>query len=144
MLRRSSGASPSGHHGSGFSSGVTSLARYEPSLKRKRFAGPSVSPRALQGAWRSPATRERAGARSVRARPPRGGGGRQAASGGSHGFSNSSAISSVNDTIGAHDGAVMAIVKASLTPITTPATSGPSALPRPPIITAAKTTPIQA
>ena len=53
-------------------------------------------------------------------------------------------ISSVNETIGAHDGAVTAIVTASLTPITMPATSGPSALPRPPSITAAKTTPIQA
>ena len=38
-------------------------------------------------------------------------------------------ISSVNETIGAHDGAVTAIVTASLTPITMPAISGPSALP---------------
>ena len=40
-------------------------------------------------------------------------------------------ISSVNDTIGAHDGAVTAIVIASLTPISVPATSGPSARPSP-------------
>ena len=31
----------------------------------------------------------------------------------------------MNETIGAHDGAVTAIVTASLTPITMPATSGP-------------------
>ena len=53
-------------------------------------------------------------------------------------------ISNVNETIGAHDGAVTAIVIASLTPITVPATNGPSALPRPPSITAANTTPIHA
>src|SRR5450631_3564053 len=53
-------------------------------------------------------------------------------------------ISSVNDTIGAHDGAVTAIVIASLTPISVPAISGPSARPRPPSITAANTTPIHA
>ena len=52
--------------------------------------------------------------------------------------------SSENDTSGAQDGAVIAIVSASATPMTMPATSGPSALPSPPIITAAKTTPIQA
>ena len=54
------------------------------------------------------------------------------------------AINSVNDTSGAQDGAVTAIVTASLTPITTPAISGASARPRPPSMTAAKTTPIQA
>ncbi len=53
-------------------------------------------------------------------------------------------ISSVNETIGAHDGAVTAMVTASLTPITMPATSGPSALPSPPSITAANTTPTHA
>jgi hypothetical protein len=53
-------------------------------------------------------------------------------------------MSSVKETIGAHDGAVTAIVTASLTPISRPATSGPIALPSPPSITAAKTTPIQA
>ena len=61
------------------------------------------------------------------------------------GRSNSSAISSVNDTIGAHDGAVTAIVNASLTPITTPATSGPQRAARGrPSSPRAKTTPIQA
>ena len=53
-------------------------------------------------------------------------------------------MSSVNETIGAHDGAVTAIVTASLTPISAPASSGASARPRPPSITAAKTTPIHA
>src|SRR5664279_3471496 len=53
-------------------------------------------------------------------------------------------MSSVNETIGAHDGAVTAIVIASLTPITVPAMRGARARPRPPSITAAKTTPIQA
>ena len=53
-------------------------------------------------------------------------------------------MSSVNDTSGAHDGAVTAIVTASLTPITMPASSGASARPRPPSITAANTTPTQA
>src|SRR5690242_21178014 len=48
------------------------------------------------------------------------------------GRNSSSAISSVNDTIGAHDGEANAIVRASLTPMTTPAASGPSAEPRPP------------
>ncbi len=56
----------------------------------------------------------------------------------------SSAISSVNETIGAHDGEANAIVTASLTPITTPAASGPSAEPSPPSITAANTTPTHA
>ena len=60
------------------------------------------------------------------------------------GRSSSSAISSENDTSGAHDGEVNAIVIASLTPMTMPATSGPSALPSPPSITAANTTPTQA
>ena len=50
----------------------------------------------------------------------------------------------MNETIGAHDGAVIAIVSASLTPMTMPATSGPTGLPSPPIITAANTTPTQA
>ena len=36
------------------------------------------------------------------------------------------------------------MVSASVTPITTPATSGPSGFPSPPSSTAAKTTPIQA
>ncbi len=54
------------------------------------------------------------------------------------------AISSANDTSGAHEGAVTAMVSASLTPITMPASSGASARPSPPSITAAKTTPIQA
>src|SRR6185369_16471185 len=53
-------------------------------------------------------------------------------------------ISSENETRGAQVGAVSAIVRASLTPMATPATSGPSARPRPPIITAANTTPIHA
>src|SRR5436305_5559038 len=43
------------------------------------------------------------------------------------------AMSNVNDTSGAQVGAVTAIVTASVTPISTPARSGPSALPRPPI-----------
>ncbi len=60
------------------------------------------------------------------------------------GRSSSITISSEKETIGAHDGAVTAIVTASLTPISAPATSGPSALPRPPSITAANTTPTQA
>ena len=50
----------------------------------------------------------------------------------------------MNETIGAHDGAVTAIVTASLTPISVPAISGAIARPRPPSITAANTTPIQA
>ena len=41
----------------------------------------------------------------------------------------STAISSENETSGAHDGAVSVIVTASLTPIAIPATSGPIALP---------------
>ena len=53
-------------------------------------------------------------------------------------------ISSEKDTMGAHDGDATAMVIASLTPITTPATNGPSALPSPPSITAANTTPTQA
>src|SRR3954470_21452268 len=56
----------------------------------------------------------------------------------------SSAMSSVNDTSGAHAGAISAMVSASLTPMMMPAKSGPSGLPRPPIMTAANTTPIQA
>ena len=52
-----------------------------------------------------------------------------------------SAINSENDTSGAHDGAVTAIVSASLTPMMTPATNGPSGRPMPPIITTANTTP---
>jgi len=55
-----------------------------------------------------------------------------------------SRISSVNETTGAHAGAVTAIVIASLTPITMPAASGPSARPGPPIMTTAKITPIHA
>ena len=51
---------------------------------------------------------------------------------------------SENETSGAHVGAVTAIVTASLTPMRNPARSGPIALPRPPIITAANTTPIHA
>jgi hypothetical protein len=51
-------------------------------------------------------------------------------------------MSKVNDTRGAHAGAVRAMVRASLTPITMPAHSGPSGLPSPPMITAAKTTPM--
>src|SRR5437868_6945599 len=51
---------------------------------------------------------------------------------------------SENETSGAQEGAVSAIVIASLTPMTMPAMSGPSALPRPPSITTAKTTPAQA
>jgi hypothetical protein len=47
----------------------------------------------------------------------------------------------VNDTSGAHEGEVTAIVTASLTPTTMPATSGPIALPSPPSMTTAKTTP---
>ena len=43
---------------------------------------------------------------------------------------------------GAHDGAVIAMVTDSLTPMTMPAMSGPSARPNPPSITAANTTPI--
>src|SRR5438094_1831797 len=54
------------------------------------------------------------------------------------------AMSSVNETSGAQVGAVTAMVSASLTPIRSPASSGPSALPRPPIMTPAKTTPIHA
>ena len=54
------------------------------------------------------------------------------------------AISRENETSGAQAGAATAMVRPSLTPITTPATSGPSGLPRPPIITTAKTTPTQA
>src|SRR5436190_12223231 len=54
------------------------------------------------------------------------------------------AMSSVNDTSGAQVGAVTAMVSASLTPMRTPASSGPIALPRPPIITPANTTPLQA
>ena len=53
-------------------------------------------------------------------------------------------MSSENETSGAHDGDVSAIVTDSLTPMTMPATSGPSGRPSPPIITAAKTTPIHA
>ena len=48
---------------------------------------------------------------------------------------------SENETSGAHDGAVSAIVSASLTPMTMPAIRGPSGLPTPPSITAANTTP---
>ena len=54
------------------------------------------------------------------------------------------AIKSENDTSGAHVGAVTAIVSASLTPMRIPAASGPMALPSPPIMTAANTTPIHA
>ena len=50
----------------------------------------------------------------------------------------------MKDTSGAHEGEVTAMVTASLTPIRMPATSGPSALPSPPSITAANTTPTQA
>ena len=46
-------------------------------------------------------------------------------------------ISSVNDTIGDHDGEAIAAVSASETPITMPATSGPTGEPSPPSITAA-------
>ena len=53
-------------------------------------------------------------------------------------------IRSENETSGAQAGAVSAMVRPSLTPITMPATSGPSGLPRPPIITTANTTPTQA
>jgi hypothetical protein len=53
-------------------------------------------------------------------------------------------ISSENETIGAHEGDATAMVTASLTPMITPATSGPSALPSPPSMTAANTTPTQA
>ncbi len=60
------------------------------------------------------------------------------------GRSSSNAISSVNETIGAHDGDTNAMVTASLTPITMPAVSGPSAEPSPPSITAANTTPTHA
>ena len=51
-------------------------------------------------------------------------------------------MSSEKDTSGAHDGAVTAMVTASVTPMMQPAIKGPSGRPRPPSITAAKTTPI--
>ena len=60
------------------------------------------------------------------------------------GRTRSTMMSSENDTSGAHDGEVSAIVTDSLTPMTMPATRGPSGRPSPPIITAAKTTPIHA
>src|SRR5690606_34297265 len=60
------------------------------------------------------------------------------------GRNSSMTISSENDTMGAHEGDATAMVMASLTPMITPATSGPSALPSPPSITAANTTPTQA
>jgi len=50
----------------------------------------------------------------------------------------------VKETNGAHAGAVTAMVAASDMPMTMPATSGPIGLPKPPIITAENTTPIQA
>jgi hypothetical protein len=53
-------------------------------------------------------------------------------------------MSSENDTMGAHDGDATAMVTASLTPMMTPATSGPMALPNPPSMTAANTTPTHA
>ena len=47
------------------------------------------------------------------------------------GRSSSSTINSVKETIGAHEGEVTAMVTASLTPISMPASSGPRALPSP-------------
>src|SRR5437773_930381 len=49
-----------------------------------------------------------------------------------------------NETSGAHAGAATAIVTDSLTPIRNPASSAPTGLPRPPMITTAKTVPSQA
>ncbi len=60
------------------------------------------------------------------------------------GRTSSTTISSENDTSGAHDGEVSAIVTDYETPITIPAIKGPSARPSPPIITTAKMTPIHA
>src|SRR2546423_8162525 len=60
------------------------------------------------------------------------------------GRSSSAAIRSANETSGAQAGEVSAMVRPSLTPIATPATSGPRGLPRPQIITTANTTPIHA
>src|SRR3546814_15190910 len=60
------------------------------------------------------------------------------------GRNSSITISSEKPTMGAHEGAATAMVMASLTPMMMPATSGPSAMPRPPSMTAAKTTPTQA
>ena len=60
------------------------------------------------------------------------------------GRSTSTRISKVNDTSGAQVGAMTAMVRDSLTPITSPAARTPSGLPSPPRITTAKTTPIHA
>ena len=46
-----------------------------------------------------------------------------------------------NDTSGAHAGAATAIVTDSLTPIRNPASSAPTGLPSPPMMTTANTTP---
>jgi hypothetical protein len=59
------------------------------------------------------------------------------------GRSNNTAINNEKDTKGAQAGAVMAMVVASDKPITMPAISGPKGLPKPPIMTAENTTPIQ-
>lgn len=61
----------------------------------------------------------------------------------SSGRSSKIRIRSVNETSGAQPGAVTAIVTASLAAMKTEAASRPKALPSRPMITAAKTTPIQ-
>src|SRR5690606_13694429 len=60
------------------------------------------------------------------------------------GRNSSMRISKEKETSGAQDGAKTAMANASLTPTMMPATRGPRALPSPPSITTAKTTPTQA